>query len=465
MDLFDGITTLPQELRSVGHRLENWIACNSKKQYRLLSIQKLLGFSLDDVSLIVTVDRTPSGTRAADQLKADSRRFGALYLESFRDKLAESRAGNVFDEQPFAFHLLQVPARFEGLATRAILGWHNGESDAPDRGRVLSVERNWTLYPTATSLGLPFTLGGMHLQYLQQMNVAVAQSEQQGFNPVHVAVLDSGLQSNTVGLNIAGFYDVEGGSPGLSQSPPFDNDGHGTAMALLINSVSPSAKFHIVRVLDTGALILWNLLAGITVATVDCEADVVSISLGFDSLQSQCGVCGATAGVRQGAFERVLEMRAAGKKDQPIFVASTGNERSTNSFNFPASSGKCVAFGSVDSNSVRTTVSNYGITGVEYALAPGGKEDPPLSNVVAEHVGVGGGGAECWATSVATAYGAGMLALMRGMTAYASFSNDALIKELIQNHCVRPASTSVLEYGAGVVHFSSARARAAGGGV
>jgi subtilisin len=464
MDLFDDTTTLPKQFKTLSHGLEYRIISDPQGILQLRPLHKLQNTSSDDVGLIVTVDKTEAGTRAADQLRTDSRRFGARYLESFRNKLADSRAGELFDQQLFAFHLLQVPAQYEGLATRAILGWHNGQSDAPTRGRVLSVERNWTLYPSATTLGLPFSLGGMHSQYLKQMNVTAAQSEPRRFDPVRVAVLDSGLQPSTIGVNLAGFYDVEGGSPGLAPAAQIDNNGHGTAMALLINSVSPTANFHVVRVLDTGPLNLWNLLAGAAVAIVDCEADVVSMSLGFDDLLSKCGICGATAGVRTGAFERVLQMRARGKA-RPIFVASTGNERSTTSINFPASSANCLAFGSVDSNSVRTTVSNYGSKGVYYALAPGGKEDPPLSNTITEDVGLGGSGAQCWATSVATAYGAGMLALMRGMVAYASFSNEALVDELLQSHCVLPPQMSVLEYGAGIIQFSSARAKAAGGEV
>jgi hypothetical protein len=154
------------------------------------------------------------------------------------------------------------------------------------------------------------------------------------------------------------------------------------------------------------------------------------------------------------SFEQFLSIPVPGG-EVPLFVASTGNERSTSSFNFPASTGKCLAVGAVDSGDYRTTVSNYGGSSSYYAMTPGGKEDPPLSLTIVEDVGKGGLGDPCFATSVSTAYATGMLALMRGMSAFDHLSNEKLLDEMLQNHCEMPAHGTSLEYGSGVVSFST----------
>jgi len=408
----------------------------------------------DFVELIVTLPRSHEGRLAYNQLRNEGTRFEIEYVESLDEKLAALDLAGFLAEMPFSFHLVRTPAAVAGRAMRGILEWHNGEGG---RGRVTAVEENETLFLAAGALGLPFKLGGFHGQYLKRMKVADAQREATRTEPVRVAILDSGSDA-TASLRIKDFYDVEPAGTAHHPAPPapYDNDGHGTAMATLIQEVAPTAELYVVRVLDQAKVDLWRLVAGIGVAVGQCRADIVNMSLGVDYFIPKCR-CGATVVVRQFAFEQFLSIPVPGG-EVPLFVASTGNERSTNSFNFPASTGKCLAVGAVDSGDYRTTVSNYGSSSSYYAMTPGGKEDPALSLTIVEDVGKGGLGDPCFATSVSTAYATGMLALMRGMSAYGHLSNEKLLDELLQNHCEMPAHGSSLEYGSGVVSFSATAA-------
>jgi hypothetical protein len=128
----------------------------------------------DFVELIVTLPRSPQGALAYNQLRYEGARFEIEYVESLDEKLQALDLAGFLAEMPFSFHLVRTPAAAAGRAMRGILEWHNGEGG---RGRVTAVDENWTLFLTAGALGLPFTLGGFHWQYLNRMKVSDAQRE------------------------------------------------------------------------------------------------------------------------------------------------------------------------------------------------------------------------------------------------------------------------------------------------
>src|SRR5262249_47745067 len=147
-----------------------------------------------------------------------------------------------------------------------VLQWHSGRTDDRQRGKVEAVEPNYRLYPLA-ALGLPFQLGGDHTSYLRIMRVPDAHSINVTGARVRVAILDTGLDSKAT-LKPRDFYDVVNAAGNLHPIPPapLDIDGHGTAMAELVQAVARDADTYIIRVLDdgqNGKLNLWNVLAGI----------------------------------------------------------------------------------------------------------------------------------------------------------------------------------------------------------
>ena len=401
--------------------------------------------------LILTIPRSPAGSVAIEHLRSRRNELGVEYRAGLADVLRGLRAGDWLPSLPQSYHLVAVEDGREAAATNRILAWHDGERPGWPHGRVDAVEPNVALYPLAP-LGLPFTLGGDHATYRSMLRVPDAHANGVRGAGVRVAVLDSGLDPGAA-VAPRDFYDVENAAnphPGLHAL--LDNDGHGTAMAELIHDLAPDAEVWVVRVLDTGGLNLWSLLAGVGVAIADCEADVVNLSVGFATLLS-CGVCGAPATVRSLAFDSLAATATPVGGKVPVHVAAAGNSASTARFDFPATSSRCVAAGAVDSARQRSSFSSYGTKHARYLMAPGGQES---GGAYTEHVGLGNGVTPCAGSSVAAAYASGMLALFRSDARYASLGRDAFLDAVFTHHCVLPshASGRPLEYGAGVIEYS-----------
>ena len=280
-------------------------------------------------------------------------------------------------------------------------------------------------------MGLPFKLSRLHLRYLALMNVYVAHEDGIKGKGITVAVVDSGADPGS--LRLDDFYDVESGNP-IHPAPPIDNHGHGTAMATLVREVAPEARIIGIRVFDQDEeLNLWNVLAGTGSAIFDCHADIVSISLGYAQMPAQCLACGASPQSRSLAFQYLLDgvTRSPGKRGTPpIYVAATGNDYSSAGFNYPAAYDSAVAIGSVTSKLVRSAFSNYGKSAPKYFfMAPGGEENP-LGTVTED---VGSGPMPCRGTSVATAYAAGMLAMLWSDTRYSGQAPDVFLAHVRQD--------------------------------
>jgi hypothetical protein len=404
--------------------------------------------------LILTIPSTDRGGIAIRHLlEAGREELGCSYEHSLSDQLRGLESSRVLQELPHSFHRVWVRDGDEAGAINRILRFHDGEGAG--RGKVEAAERNETMMLSAPYLGLPFKLGGKHTDYLRQMNVGDAHHHGVKGNGVHIAIVDSGLQSSA-GINAVDFYDVQTASPvhaGLSAM--VDNDGHGTAMASLTAEVAPEASIYVVRVMDQGSLTLWNVLAGVGVGAFDCRAAVISLSFGFSGFM-RCRVCGATGAVRSIAFEKLLDgitqspYLSAGRK--PVYVASTGNDGSSTCIDYPAAYETAVPVGAVNSKGDRASFSNYdqGTTHKRHLMGPGGEKT--TANVVTEDVGTGGR-AQCCGTSVAAAYAAGMLAVLWSDSRYDKLDSDRFLDMVLNDHCVRATSQPQNEYGAGVIQY------------
>jgi hypothetical protein len=321
---------------------------------------------------------------------------------------------------------------------------------------VDAAEPNLRFRPSAT-LGLPFKLGGFHPNYLQLMNVGDAHRAGIKGKDIRVAVVDSGADDAS-GVLLDDFYDVESGNP-IHPAPRIDNDGHGTAMATLVREVAPEATIIGIRVFDQDVLNLWNVLGGTGMAVFDCHADILSISLGYAQMPANCRACGASAESRSLAFQYLLEgvTRSPGNRGTPpIYVAATGNDYSSAGFNYPATYDSAVAIGSVTSALVRSAFSNYGKSAPKYFfMAPGGEENPPRA--VTEDVG-SGGHAQCRGTSVATAYAAGMLAVLWSDARYRGQATDVFLSNVRQHDRLPlpPGNPDPHQYGSGLIRYPNA---------
>jgi hypothetical protein len=183
---------------------------------------------------------------------------------------------------------------------------------------------------------------------------------------------------------------------------------------------------------------------------------VISLSLGFHSF-ALCRVCGATGNARSVALEKLLDgitkSTIHGTTKSPICVASVGNESASSSINSPAAYASAVPVGAVNSSGDRSSFSNYeqGRTYPRHLMAPGGDKDS--ANVVTEDVG-DGGGTKCCGTSVATAYSAGMLALLWSDSRYEQLGRDDFLDAVKRTHCAKGQTQANDEYGAGMITYS-----------
>jgi subtilisin family serine protease len=410
-------------------------------------------------NLIVTAPNSPQGQLAIEHLSGPRglRDLAVSYQQSLSDRLSNLASGVYLRELRHSFHLIEVADGDELRAINRVLQWHNGEGQPRSlHGRIDSVEPNITFLPQA-SLGLPFTLGGFHPSYMQLMKVYDAHQCSVMGKDIVVAVVDSGADPN-MKKPVDDFYDIQQGTP-VHPAIPIDNDGHGTAMATLIQEVAPEAKVFAVRVFKENKVNLWNLLAGAGVAAFDCNADIVSLSLGYKQVPENCGTCGASTQSRLLAFQYLLDgiSQSPGKRRTPaIYLAATGNDSLSDRFNYPAAYDSAVAIGAVTSKLERSLFSNYGKDRpTHFFVAPGGQRD--LTNAVIEDVGKGIEGS-CFGTSVATAYAAGMFALLWSDPRYQGQPRDLFLSSIKSDHTISlPESKGdTHEYGSGLIQYHQA---------
>ncbi|MGC4044419.1 MAG: S8 family serine peptidase [Armatimonas sp.] len=225
--------------------------------------------------------------------------------------------------------------------------------------------------------------------------------------PVKVAILDSGIDaSNSTPLNVVACYDVR-----YPTAPVQDLDGHGTAVARIINAVAPGVKLHIYKVADSTGLYEWDVLAGLIQAT---GANVINLSAEFGLGTNPCTTCGNITGtVRSTVFQHVMQSIAS-LPNPPLVVVAAGNG-GNNDLAYPARYAEAIAVGAVDSTYTRHTSSNYGVTDANGSphnnvfMAPGGQRSTPLELVGS--IASSPGTTDCHGTSFAAAYVSGLVAI------------------------------------------------------
>ena len=402
---------------------------------------------------LATIPNNDAGKQAVNHLREfGPRDFGITYRGSLSDFLRQLSevpivATQVLEALPYEFHTLEVAEGHEKIAIPKILRWHSDPTGRRQwRGHIEAIEPNVKFRLSA--LGLPFSLGGWHNSYLKTLNIGAAGGG--GRADVKVAVLDTGSDKLHF---VTDFYDLTTTSANLhpGAANQVDTDGHGTAMATLIHEVAPGASISMVRIADSDPEYM-HVLAGLAIAVCDCQAEIVNLSFGFVDFGGSCGACGANDVSRSIALEKMLGMLIDLDPSirigfrAPIFVAATGNQRSTTGFHYPAAFDYTIAVGSVTDSGQRSSFSNYGTTHTAFLVAPGGEEILPQ-----EHVGSGSTGI-CFGTSVSTAYISGILALMRQDGSYSSLSREDLIDALLKM-CVMPGGGNANEYGRGIFHY------------
>jgi subtilisin family serine protease len=266
------------------------------------------------------------------------------YAESLSDRLKGFNSSTAVSDLPYTFHRVTVEDGLEAAASVRIRLLCD-----PDRTGRVEVDVNDALGYQA--LGLPFVIGGKHQDYLDRMNVPEAHNAGVEGKDVKIAIVDSGQDGTQRYGDVKGYHHVQTPSQQQPNPPilhetnppitPYDTDGHGSAMSSLVRSVARAAHIYIVRISDTGAPTVWNLLAVVGIAAYDCQAEIINLSLGYSKIAT-CRTCGGTAVAQAFALEKFLEGITKGRFI--IYVAAAGNERNVpGGFNQPTAYKHAVA--------------------------------------------------------------------------------------------------------------------------
>jgi hypothetical protein len=364
--------------------------------------------------IVLTLPNDRAGDIALNTIRNQGeRRRDYRYLGDLAQRLHESRAAELLRELPMTLHLMSVQEGVEDAFARDLLGYHS-QPDAREgeRGFILAVEPDWAFSLCAPPGGAP-SLRPDHGAYMSQMHVGDAHKNNNFGGSGHIAVIDTGSD----GVAIDNYYDLldpKTYQPGKANAT--DKVGHGTAMAMLIREVAPRCTLTVVRTTDTTTIPLWHLLAGIAIAVLDAQAEILNLSLGLSNLTGTCTKCGASATARGFALEYLMKSlrRLAGNwlpgGQPPTYVAATGNDGTGNGFFLPAKYDVSLAVGAVNKGGQLASFSTYGTyQHSNYVVAPGGEKvkavatEYPISDTNDDYCG----------TSIAAAYTSGVLALLR----------------------------------------------------
>jgi len=362
--------------------------------------------------LILTLPNLPAGDIARDSVISRGEQRGDYrYIESLNDRLRGSLASEFLPRLPLTFHLLYAQDGREQAIADDLMKLHN-EPEARDdeRGLIFAVEPNWNLSLCALPDGQPATQPD-HSAYLAQLGIARAQGKNNLGALGHIAVIDTGAE----GVKIDDYYDLLSAPlrPGVQNA--IDDFGHGTAIATLIREVAPDCKLSMIRVTDDDDIPLWYFMAGLGLAVLDAQAEIINLSLGIENMTGKCRWCGVSAYARAFALENFMRFLKMGAKwftgkEPPTFVAATGNDGSQNGFFIPARWDVCLAVGSVNKSGHHSEFSTYGtLTHPYYVVAPGGE----TVNSVTTEFAIADNKKPHLGTSISTAYASGVLALLR----------------------------------------------------
>lgn len=410
-------------------------------------------------------DNSLASSFASESLRSRPGDVGCSYkveLAEYLNRKQVRRYNSVY-RLPLSYHLLEtLPGITAFEAVTMIAREHNDRSgNNPPHGYVsrIEIDRGLRLSSSAKRIGTGFTLGGEHSNYLSDLNIATAHSTTKG-SGTRIAILDTGIDS--AALAPASFRDLAGDPP---SNTPVDDNGHGTAMAKIIDSVAPGAEVHVIRIAEDDSSTLWDTMAGITTAVFEARAHLINLSLGFRELKSDCSECGASGTTRSKVFEdliRALDATQSGNNPppKPVLVAAGGND-TTDALDYPAAFAAVLGVGSVYKSSgtyKRSPFSNFTAARKDnHVLLPGGDDTPDASGNPSQYVGSGSDGGVttyCYGTSAATAYATGLLALYRLLPTHSKQTPQELLDDMVSKcDSAKISSYDPNEDGAGLLYF------------
>lgn len=213
-----------------------------------------------------------------------------------------------------------------------------------------------------------------------------------------------------------------------------DDNGHGSAVAAIIEDLCPSIDLVVYKVADqNGRASEWDTLAGLAASN---QAKIINLSLAFGLDDQNDPACGRESqSSRSAVFETMVDQVCAHSQGA-VILAAAGNRQKTE-LSFPARFANVLAIESVDANGDLSLFSNYSTVDQDNRphshvfVLPGGQKDN--NNAIKEHPVETSLGQKYVGTSFATAYATGLLAVAWSDSRYQSLDRDGIIDLLCQN--------------------------------
>jgi hypothetical protein len=274
----------------------------------------------------------------------------ANYVQSMDEKLKhhdlELRANF-----PVSLHLLETEPGAENHTAAELYAWFSGKKPMglPHIGPNYLLSVNGSTpnpKPPPSAKGFTFSPNYPTYRSMTGLPMTAAVSRRR------ILVVDTGIASDHA-LTLHSSKNIVD----ASNSTVDDDNGHGTAVALLINDLAPNHEFIIYKAADSaGHMNEWDLLAALS---ADSGADVINLSAEYGLATRNCSVCGRqSSSSRSTVFEKILDS-AVLWTNQPVILAAAGNAQATR-LAYPARFANIVAVGSVNSSKSLAQPSNSG---------------------------------------------------------------------------------------------------------
>lgn len=325
--------------------------------------------------------------------QADSGHFskmGLRYLGSMKDKLAQLHLRQ-HPETRHSLHLIEVKAGEENRWSALLQAWHADQAKATksrwqsgDLGLSFVAAPNYVA-KIAGAMGSGVTVSGKNFTFGPKYSAYQAMTGLPGRHPsskIRILLVDTGIAADA---KVAVHSEKNIIDPTVATAS--DDNGHGTAIALVIDDLAPGTEFVVFKAGNAnGDVNEWDVLAAMV---ADAGTDIINLSVEYGLGDRTCPTCGRqSSSSRSAIFENILHATANWSK-RPVVVAAAGNGNASN-LAYPARFADVIAAGSVNSSKSLAHESNYGDTDHagnqhnNHFAAPGGDSDPSNPEYVIE---------------------------------------------------------------------------------